>query len=114
MDAPLHRAPGPRGRRNAPSLSAALRHLGLRPAGVNHRSLKKLIAFYGISTEHFDPNWVLRGPRPRRAIPLPEILVAHSNYHRGNLKRRLYDAGIRRANANSVVKVRYGLVEQWR
>jgi len=72
-----------------------LRHLGLRPAGGNHRSLKKLIAFYGISTDHFDPNWVLRGPRPCRSIPLDEILVEHSHYNRGNLKRRLYDAGLK-------------------
>jgi hypothetical protein len=80
---------------NAPSLSAALRQLGLRAAGGNHRSLKKLIAFYNISTDHFDPNWVLRGPRPRRTIPLYEILVEHSHYHRGNLKQRLYDTGLK-------------------
>ena len=80
---------------NASSLSAALRLLGLRPAGGNHRSLKKLIAFYDISTDHFNPNWVLRGPRPSRAIPLDEILVEHSHYHRGNLKQRLYDTGLR-------------------
>lgn len=80
---------------SAPSLSAALRHLGLRPAGGNHRTLEKLIAFYGISTDHLDPNWVLRGSRTRTSIPLGEILVEHSHYHRGNLKQRLYDTGLK-------------------
>lgn len=80
---------------NAPSYSAALRQLGLRAAGGNHRTLKKVIAFYGISTDHFDPNWVLRGPRTRKTIPLDEILVEHSDYHRGNLKRRLYEVGLK-------------------
>jgi hypothetical protein len=51
---------------NSPSHTEALRRLGLRPAGGNHKSLKKLIAFYDVSTDHFDPNWVLRGPRPPR------------------------------------------------
>jgi hypothetical protein len=31
---------------NSPSYTEALRRLGLRPAGGNHKSLKKLIAFY--------------------------------------------------------------------
>jgi ferredoxin len=80
---------------SSPSLTAALRLLGLRPAGGNHKTLKRHIAHYGISTEHFDPNWVLRGPRPRAAIPLEQILVENSNYSRRYLKRRLYDAGLK-------------------
>jgi predicted RNA-binding Zn-ribbon protein involved in translation (DUF1610 family) len=80
---------------NSPSYAEALRRLGLRAAGGNHRSLKKLIAFYNVSTDHFDPNWVLRGSRTRKTIPLHEILVENSHYHRGNLKRRLYDAGLK-------------------
>jgi hypothetical protein len=74
-------------------LTAALRRLGLRPAGGNFRTLKKLIAFYSISTDHLDPNWVMRGPRPRRRIPLEEVLVEGSAYNRDRLKRRLYDDG---------------------
>lgn len=49
---------------NSPSLTAALRRLGLRPAGGNFRTLKKLIAFYS-------------GPRPRRRIPLAATLDTH-------------------------------------
>jgi len=77
------------------SKSAALRLLGLRPVGSNFRTLRKLIAYYGISTDHFDPNWVLRGPQVRRQIPLDEILVERSTYSRGHLKRRLYEARLK-------------------
>jgi hypothetical protein len=80
---------------NSHSLAAALRSLGVRAAGANHRTLKRHIAHYGVSTEHFNSNWALRGPRPRATIPLEEILVERSDYNRGALKRRLYDAGLK-------------------
>ena len=48
---------------NSPSLAASLRRLGLRAAGGNHRTLKRHIAHYGVSTEHFNPNWALRAWR---------------------------------------------------
>jgi hypothetical protein len=80
---------------NSPSLAAALRRLGLRAAGANHRTLKRHISHYGVCTDHFNPNWALRGPRPRAAIPLKQILVAESKYNRGALKRRLYDSGLK-------------------
>jgi hypothetical protein len=80
----------------SPSLTAALRCLGLRPAGANHYTLRKLIAEYGISTEHFAPIWNLRGPRLAKAIPLENVLVEGSSYSRRTLKERLYEAGLRR------------------
>jgi hypothetical protein len=80
---------------NARSLSEALRRLGLRPAGGNHRTLKKLLEHYAISIEHFDRNWALRYERPRKATPLHQILVEQSTYHRGHLKRRLYEVGLK-------------------
>ena len=80
---------------NARCVAGALRYLGLRAAGNNHRTLKKLIAHYGVSTEHFDPKWALR-QRPREnATPLSDILVEDSTYNRGHLKRRLYDEGLK-------------------
>jgi hypothetical protein len=54
---------------NARSLAAALRRLGLRPVGGNYATLKKLIAFYRISTDHLDPHWAVREPFVRRTIP---------------------------------------------
>lgn len=81
---------------NARSVADALRLLGLVPAGGNHATLKKLIARYGLSTEHFDPYWAQHSRRAARpAIPLELILVEHSTYHRNHLKRRLYDEGLK-------------------
>ncbi len=79
----------------SPSLTAALRKLGLRPAGGNHRTLRKLIEQYGIPTDHFNQSWVLRGPRSQRAIPLSEVLIEDSTYNRTKLKQRLYEAGLK-------------------
>jgi HNH endonuclease len=77
------------------SLSEALRTLGLRAAGSNFRTLKRLIKRYDISTDHMDPNWVMRGPRPNRQIPLERVMVEGSTYGRDKLKRRLYKTGLK-------------------
>jgi hypothetical protein len=79
----------------SPSLSEALRKLGLRPAGGNHRTLKSLIKRYGIATDHFDPNWAKRYNRRPTARPLNEVLVEGSSYSRRALKRQLYAAGLK-------------------
>jgi hypothetical protein len=94
---------------NARSVAAALRRLGLRPAGGNHRTLNRLIAWYGISTDHFNPSWAIRAPGTRGATPLEEILVEHSDYHRWHLKRRLYDAGLKQRRCELC-----GQGEMWR
>lgn len=80
----------------SPSLTSALRFLGLRPAGGNFRTLRKLIAEYRIPTEHFHPVWTSRGCRPTPAIPLAQVLVENSQYNRRQLKQRLYDTGLLR------------------
>ncbi len=90
------------------SYSEALRRLKLRPAGGNHRTLKKYVERWDISTEHFDPNWALR-TRNRRRMPLDEILVEHSTYSRGHLKERLYDEGIKQRQCELC-----GQGEEWR
>lgn len=81
------------------SFSGALRKLGMRAAGGNHATLKKYVAEWGISTEHFDPAAVrkqhLQRLRRRLRRPLAEILVENSNYDRGSLKRRLYQEGLK-------------------
>src|SRR3712207_8520094 len=78
----------------ATSVTDALRRLGLRPAGGNHASLRRRIECLGLSTEHFDPDDARRRGG-RAAIPLTEILVKGSTYHRARLKERLYSAGLR-------------------
>jgi transposase-like protein len=76
------------------SYSEALRKLGLRPAGGNHGTIKKYVERWGISTAHFDP-YAARPLQGRRRIPLAEILIEDSTYHRGHLKRRLFAEGFK-------------------
>jgi hypothetical protein len=71
--------------------------------------LRKLIARYGVSTDHMDPNWVLRGSRRPRRIPLEQILVVGSHYNRQRLKDRLYDAGLKQRRCELC-----GQAEVWR
>ncbi len=78
------------------TLSEALRRLGLRVAGGNFGTLRKLIAQYDISTDHFDPSWAIRGAATARGRkPLAEVMVEGSTYARSNLKQRLYEEGVK-------------------
>jgi hypothetical protein len=74
------------------SLTEVLRYFGLRPAGGNHRLLRRWLDLWGISTEHFTGT---PSPRRRTPIPLEDVLVAGSTYQRRQLKQRLYDTGIK-------------------
>lgn len=78
------------------SWSEALRRLGYRPAGGNHRTLQKYAAVWEISTAHFDPDGVRSDALRRGPVPLDQILVEHSTYSRGHLKDRLYAAELKR------------------
>jgi hypothetical protein len=92
------------------SYSEALRRLGMRPAGGNHQTLRKYAEqIWSIPTDHFDPDACHRRPTPRRAIPLEQILVEHSTYSRGSLKKRLYAAGLKERRCELC-----GQGEQWR
>jgi len=79
------------------SWTETLRRLGYCPTGNNHLTLKKYVRRHGVSTEHFDPNAArakaLRAANPRK--PLDEILIEGSTCHRGHLKRRLYEEGLK-------------------
>jgi ribosomal protein S27AE len=87
-------------------MSEVLRRFGLRPAGGNHRQLRRWLDEWDISIEHFTLEWNL----PRRArIPLSDIPVEHSTYSRGHLKRRLYDEGLKLRHCELC-----GQGEEWR
>lgn len=77
------------------SCSEVLRKLGLRPAGGNHKTIYKYLARWEISTAHFDQDAIRREALHRPPKPLAELLVEHSTYHRGHLKRRLLAEGIK-------------------
>ena len=80
---------------NSLSYAEALRRLGMRPAGGNHRTLQKYVEVWEIPTDHFDPIFAQRRQRRREVTPLEEVLVEHSTYSRGCLKRRLYATGLK-------------------
>ena len=79
------------------SFSEALRRLGMRPAGGNHRTLRLLAERLAVPTDHFDPHAVQREVLRvvSRPIPLDRILVRGSTYNRQDLKRRLYAEGLK-------------------
>ena len=73
-------------------MTEVLRHFGLRPAGGNHKLLRRWLAEWGISTEHFVGT---PPPRRREPIPLADVLVEGSTYQRSQLKQRLYSTGLK-------------------
>jgi hypothetical protein len=94
------------------SYTAALRRLGMRPAGGNHRTLKRYVEIWGIPTDHFDPAAArLRALARHRyvATPLEEVLVRESTYSRGALKQRLLADGLKARQCELC-----GQGEQWR
>jgi hypothetical protein len=95
------------------SFADALRRLGMRPAGGNWRTLKHYASsVWRIPTDHFDPFAAQRsalehGRLPAR--PLEELLTEDSRCSRGNLKRRLYAAGLKHRRCELC-----GQGEEWR
>jgi hypothetical protein len=75
--------------------SDALRALGLRAAGGNHRTIKRWAARWGIDTSHFDPGAVRARALRREPVPLETLLVEHSTASRQNVKRRLLLEGLK-------------------
>lgn len=79
----------------AHSYSEALRALGMRPAGGNHKLFRHWVdEVWRIPTDHFDPHWASRGRTGKSATPLEDVLVENSSYQRAALKRRLLSAGL--------------------
>jgi hypothetical protein len=77
------------------SYAEALRWMGMCASGGGTATLRKWAGRWRISTAHFDPYASQRGLRGREPRPLAEVMVANSDYSRGNLKRRLDDEGLK-------------------
>jgi hypothetical protein len=77
--------------------SEALRKLGLRPAGSNHRQFRRYVdEVWRISTSHVDAMRArLAGLRSIRPVALESVLVEGSSYSRRTLKGRLYAEGLK-------------------
>jgi hypothetical protein len=68
----------------------------MRHSGGAHEVLRKYAVLWRIPTDHFDPYAAVRGSGIQRRRPLEEILVEHSTFSRIHLKKRLYEAGLKR------------------
>lgn len=77
------------------SFSEALRKLGMRPAGGNHKLFKEWVERWEIPTDHFDAGASARRAPSTPAMPLDKVLVQGSNYSRNKLKQRLYLEGLK-------------------
>ena len=77
------------------SWAQSLRKLGLCSTGGGWRVLKKYAEIWGISTDHFDQARAREGHMRFQKRPIEELLVKHSNASRQNLKRRLYQEGLK-------------------
>jgi hypothetical protein len=82
--------------------------MGKFPNGGGAPILKKWAAVWGISTAHFDPDKARLKNLRTSPTPLEEILVEGSTYHRGHLKRRLYEEGLKQRECELC-----GQDEQW-
>jgi hypothetical protein len=79
------------------SYAEVLRRLGVRTAGGNHATVRRYIdEVWRIPTGHFDASAARSRAGRGRAVPLAEILIEGSTYHRGHLKRRLLAEGLKR------------------
>jgi hypothetical protein len=73
----------------------ALRLLGMRPAGGNHKTIQKWARRWNIPTDHFDAGAARARATRARARSLEELLVAGSNCTRSRLKKLLYESGLK-------------------
>jgi len=71
------------------------RFLGYGIKGHNYKTLQRWTAHWDISTEHFDPRARTSRAGVSRRGPLEEVMVEHSTYTRGDLRRRLLKEGIK-------------------
>jgi hypothetical protein len=77
------------------SWAESLRKLGLCSTGGAWRVLKKYAELWEISTDHFDPARAREMNFRTKKRPLEELLVEDSTCSRQNLKRRLFQEGLK-------------------
>src|SRR4051794_21499789 len=78
------------------SYSEALRRLGMRAAGGNHRTIRRYAEeVWRIPVDHFDPIAARSAPLRRKPVGLAEVLVEGSTYQRSRLKERLFAEGLK-------------------
>lgn len=82
----------------ASSIRNVITELGLVPAGGNYAQCYFYIQKYNIDTSHFTGQGWRKGKHPPRksVYTLEELLVADTHRARRNIKRRLFEAGLKK------------------
>jgi hypothetical protein len=84
--------------REARSIAQVCRHLGLRVAGGNYKTIRRCVDAMGLDTSHWTGKGHLRGRRHGWAVSMPlELVLTSPTPYRGSgtqLKKRLLDAGL--------------------
>lgn len=76
------------------SFAAVLRRLKLAHSSSSYKTVRKYCKKWGIDTSHFNPN-IGKSRGGIKPLDLEEVLVRNSSYSRSNLKRRLYQSGLK-------------------
>jgi hypothetical protein len=75
----------------AKNFTEVVKNLSITASGASFKTIKKHIAYYNISIEHFtyDSQFV------KEKTPLSKVLVENSSYGRANIKKRLLKDGLK-------------------
>jgi hypothetical protein len=94
-------------------ITEALKKCGLRAAGGNFKTFKKVVAKWDIDLSHFNANYIrvtkLKALNFKKLTPLKDVLVEKSSYSRTHLKERLYREGLKERKCEEC-----GQSEEWR
>lgn len=84
--------------KKAKNIREVLENMKLRAAGGNYKVINDYIKKYNINTSHFETaaQRMLNIGNQNISIPLEKVLVENSSYSRTNLKRRLYEVGLKK------------------
>jgi len=79
------------------SYAEVLRKIGLCQTGNNNQTIKKYINLWKLNVGHFStPSERAKLYLNKPPKPLEDILIRNSRYNRTNLKKRLYDSGLKK------------------
>jgi hypothetical protein len=77
------------------SWAETLRRLGYCQTGGNCMTLKKYVTLWRIPHDHFDPHATQRARAWAARPPLEQVLLPDSTYSRKDVKRRLFEEGLK-------------------
>lgn len=82
----------------AKNVTDICKKLGYKAAGGNHAQIKKYIQKYGLDTSHFSAfdDERRKNMHKPKLTSIEDVLIEGSTYSRTQLKKRLYDSGLKK------------------